>query len=400
MGGWRLWTALGVTLSIATGCTTIGQLLRSNQRTQPPIVVPTLGPQGSGGDAAALKGTSIPESRMALATIDLTPYSTPAGPSLGVSFSVEKGSDVIRLGAPLKVGSVAWTRTYVLPATSGAGPDDFFAWVPMVLNGQATLADGPAPGCPEGQLDLATIARLDPFSQLRCIGAAPVRIQGTTWDQIEPVWYDATPDWLGGPNQPGDHSFSIHAGSIQYERGPGEAARFLDVALPPSMAEPPRDFVVSLDAHYADAASVTCRRAASQQLFMPTESTAESRLWCATRLVAEAWTPVLGPEGRPIDPNAPQLHRFGGLQTCAGVGLGPLTFRMDPTALDPVWLENASGYHVIPWFTPGFHAVFAPDLRVVDASGAVVARDGTPMDPDGQLGSHPICPTRQGVYIG
>jgi hypothetical protein len=62
-------------------------------------------------------------------------------------------------------------------------------------------------------------------------------------------------------------------------------------------------------------------------------------------------------------------------------------------------VREASGDHVIPWFTSGFHPVFAPDLRLVDATGAVVARDGTALNPDGRLGSHGICPTRQGVYI-
>lgn len=399
MQSWRLSAGLGLLLAVTSGCAAVDGLLRANQPTQPPIVIPTLGPAGIGGDAPLLNGMAIPHSTMALATIDLVAYETAGGPAMGVDFSVEKGSDVIRLGTPINVGGVDWARIYVLPATSGAGPDDFFAWVRTMQDGQATLADTPSSDCPEGVSDPATLAPLDPFRELACIGSKPVRLKGIIWDQIEPVWYEVTPDWLGGPNQPGDHSFSIHAGSIQYERNAGEPARFVDVALPPGLAPPPRDFVVSLDAHYADKASQGCRREGSQDLHMPAESATDTRLWCETRLVAEAWTPILGPERRPIDSNAPQLHRFPGLQGCGGVGMGPLTFRMDPTQLDPVWLENASGDHVIPWFTSGFHAVFAPDLRLVDATGAVVARDGTALNPDGRLGSHGICPTRQGVYI-
>ena len=77
-----------------------------------------------------------------------------------------------------------------------------------------------------------------------------------------------------------------------------------------------------------------------------------------------------------------------------------LTFRVDPSALDPVWLE-ASGYpaHVIPSFDPSFRAVYRPDLVVVDGQDQVVARDGQPLDPDGNLFGHPICPMGQVVSI-
>jgi hypothetical protein len=120
-------------------------------------------------------------------------------------------------------------------------------------------------------------------------------------------------------------------------------------------------------------------------------------------MVIEQWTPLLGPEDRPIDPGNPQLHRHpAGNGVCEGVGMGPLVFRIDPAQLDPVWLEPAGGnsrFRIIPNFGPGFRAAFTPDLVILDAANQVVASDGTPVNPDGKLAGHSICATGRAVLF-
>ena len=175
----------------------------------------------------------------------------------------------------------------------------------------------------------------------------------------------------------------------------------MDLQLPPGLERPPTGFEIDVTAHVADPLSATCVRALGESPMVPEDDPTVGPLWCATRLVIEQWTPLLGPEDRPIDPGAPQLHRHAGASACAGVGMGPLVFHVDPTQLDPIWLEpvGAPGVRIIPKFGPGFHVAFTPDLVVVDAGGQVVARNGTPVNPDGQLSGHAICPTTDGVYF-
>jgi hypothetical protein len=127
--------------------------------------------------------------------------------------------------------------------------------------------------------------------------------------------------------------------------------------------------------------------------------------WCATRIVLERWTPILGPEHRPIDALKPQLHRHplaGPNTACGGVHMGRLVFRMDPAQTDPVWLASADvpgGFRAIPSFDPTYRLVFDGGLAVVDKAGRVVARDGTVLDTDGMLAGHPVCPTGLVVYF-
>ena len=74
---------------------------------------------------------------------------------------------------------------------------------------------------------------------------------------------------------------------------------------------------------------------------------------------------------------------------------------MDAAQLDPVWLEANlfPGKRIIPNFDPGFRIVGGSNIAIVDAQGHFVARDGTPVDPDGQLAGHGICPTGRVVYF-
>jgi hypothetical protein len=219
-----------------------------------------------------------------------------------------------------------------------------------------------------------------------------------------PTWYRIAPEWFGDQQVFDDSTMSIHEGQNQRFPDPGEPRRFLDVQLPPGLERPPLDFQIEIKVHAADELSDDCVRRTDATTLVPPDDPNDGHLWCATRLIVEQWTPLLGPEGRSIDVSAPQLHRHpdrGANNVCAGVGMAPLTFHMDPTRLDPVWLEaeGAGGFQIIPDFDPGFHAVFSPDLLIVDEVGRLVARNGTPVDPDGELAGHFICPTGLVVYF-
>ncbi len=70
-----------------------------------------------------------------------------------------------------------------------------------------------------------------------------------------------------------------------------------------------------------------------------------------------------------------------------------MRFHIDPTKLDPVWLETNDGHGpIIASFGPGFGLRFAPDLAIFDAAGHLIARAGTPVDPDAAFAGHPVCP--------
>jgi hypothetical protein len=241
--------------------------------------------------------------------------------------------------------------------------------------------------CPTTRDNLSTLAALDPFSRARCQGAATFTIEGRTWEAVLPVWYDIQPNWLGPWTGPGPYSVSLRKAGL------------VDVRLPPGLEQPPLDITVQADVHVADAASAACQRSDSDQ-WLPVESPEDSRLWCAVQLVMERWEPLLGPEDRPFDANSPQLHRFEPSSVCGGVNMGRVTFRIDPSRLDPVWLEaTPGGQPILAWFGPDFRVAFEPDLVVVDTAGHVVARDGLPVDPEGRLAGHFLCATGSGLYI-
>ena len=366
----------------------------------PGSLLVSAGPVGAGdGDPAMLAG--IPTTRRARVVVDLEGHLDPGGPPFrdsGGPTVIERGQDVVILGDPVTVGATEWVRVYVIPYTSGAGPSDFFTWLPLMADGQAVLIDVPQVPCPAAPRGLDVLAQLDQLTRLRCQGSDGLSITGITWTERLPVWYGVVPAWMGGANEPNNGAFSIHSGEIQRELATGEVAHFLDVQLPDDLERPPLDFVIDLRAHFADTNSGRCERTDLNGL-VPDEKAVDSRLWCASRLVAEQWTVTLGPERRPPDVLAPQLHRFQPFDACGGVGMPMLTFRMDPQKLDPIWLEAPGGGSVVPWFGPEFHAGFGPNLELRDGTGRVVARDGTPVNPDEDLFGHGICPTINGVYF-
>lgn len=78
----------------------------------------------------------------------------------------------------------------------------------------------------------------------------------------------------------------------------------------------------------------------------------------------------------------------------------PLRFRMDPDAADPIWLEPvAGGPPSIPVFGAGFRVATEPELAIIGPAGEVVARDGTPLNPDEPFGNYAVCPMGDTVTI-
>lgn len=347
---------------------------------------PRIAPRATGGDPAWIAG--IPVAQPTLARVDLAAHTTPGGPAqslLGEAKPIERGQPLVVLGDPVTALDTLWLRVYVLPLQAGRGPDDFFTWIPASGVGNPSVEAT----CPPVQDNLSTLATFDPFTRARCQGAATFTIEGRTWNATLPVWYAVEPAWLG-PWRTRTQLLSLQA----------ELRQPVDVRVPPGLETPPPDITVRADVHVADRATGTCRRIDPDQ-GLPAEGPADTRLWCATQVVLERWEPLLGSEDRPFDATAPQLHRFQPTGICAGVGSGPMTFHIDPTRLDPVWLEPASGgAHILAWFGPEYGVVVnSPDPVIVDGHGQVVVRDGTIVDPDKELAGHFLCYQGSGLYI-
>jgi hypothetical protein len=345
---------------------------------------PRIAPRATGGDPAWIAG--IPAAQATRALMDLAVHATPGGPAqplLGVAKPIERGQTLVVLGDPVSVHDTVWVRVYLLPQQTG-GPADFFTWIPASGVGNPAVEAT----CPPVQDSLSSLATFDPFTRARCQGAATFTIEGRTANLALPVWYHVKPAWIG-PWQSWTQLFSMHAG----------IGTPMDVRVPPGLQIPPSDITVRADVHVADRATGSCTRSDPNQ-DLPVETPTDTRLWCATQVVLERWEPLLGSEGRVFDATAPQLHRFQPSDICAGVGSGPMTFHIDPTRLDPVWLEPASGgAHIVAWFGPEYRVASTPDLVIVDGYGQIVVRDGTTVDPDKGLAGHFLCYEGSGLFI-
>jgi hypothetical protein len=303
--------------------------------------------------------------------------------------------EVAVLEGPHEIEEAAWHRVYVL-SNASIGPSDYISWLP-----EAALEVRERRACAAGR-DIAALSALDPFTRARCVGPGALVLRGWVRDRALPTWYGVSPAWFG--NQNGDVDSTISLAEIRRRGGFEAADPLLEVQVPPGVEVPPFGLQVAAIVHVGDPRSTTCERRPDPFGMVPPEAREFAPIWCSTRLVIEGWVALLGPEERPIDRLRPQLHRHpdaGGNPICAGVGMGQLVFRIDAAAVDPVWLEpvDRPGTRIIPNFDPGFHTAFEPDLVVKDELGRVVARDGTPVDPDGQLAGHFICPTGRVVYF-
>lgn len=363
------------------------------------------GPQGAGADARLLAAVPIVRpARVVVATgVADAAGGKPILDGEGHGLTLEAGWRVAIFDGPVAVGTEPWYRVYAL-ANPNAGPTEFFGWMPLrTATGAETLAFEDPPICPDGR-GISVLGALDPFTRARCIDQEHVELRGWTWDRMLPSWYAITPEWMGNQNGEVDSTISIN----EDRRHPGANGvgpfPFLELQVPPELEPPPLEFEVEFAAHVADPTSRTCRREPGANIDLPVDNPESGPLWCTTRLVLERWVPINGPEQRPIDRSSPQLHRHpdrGPNHACGGVGMPPLVFHMDAAQLDPVWLE-AVGFpqtRIIPNFDPGFRVVVGAGLAIVDEAGHLVARDGTPVDPDGDLAGHFICPTGRVVYF-
>ncbi|HEV8490324.1 MAG TPA: hypothetical protein VGQ58_11115 [Candidatus Limnocylindrales bacterium] len=129
---------------------------------------------------------------------------------------------------------------------------------------------------------------------------------------------------------------------------------------------------------------------------LPLESREDSARWCRQQFVLSGWEVMAGPEGRPLDPARPQLHRSplpppGVPVACGGVGMPPLRLRIDLDRLDPVWLDVAGGSRSLAFFGPEFLVEVGEEPRITTPGGLVLI-DGDVIDPDRGRPGLAVCP--------
>jgi hypothetical protein len=161
----------------------------------------------------------------------------------------------------------------------------------------------------------------------------------------------------------------------------------------------PLGLYLRVTGHFDDPTAADCTRAVAVGVpgrGVPVEGQSDSVQWCREQLVVSAWQALLGPEGRPIDPRDPQLHRRefrippGVLLACGGVGMPPLTIRIDPTQPDPVWIALPGGRQSVAQFGQEFRVLLDPP-RVQSTTGVTLV-DGEVLDPDKGKPGLSICP--------
>jgi hypothetical protein len=150
---------------------------------------------------------------------------------------------------------------------------------------------------------------------------------------------------------------------------------------------------------FDDASAAGCRRTLANGgagIGLPDEAPADSVTWCRQQFVVSGWEVVLGSEGRPFDPRDPQLHRrelappAGVPLGCRGVGVPPLTIRIDPSQVEPVWVETPGGHRSVAVFGPTFRLADNP-LRV-EAGNSAALVNGDVVDPDRGKPGIAVCP--------
>lgn len=366
-------------------------------------VQPRVAQRPTGGDPALI--ASLPKVRLATVDVDTAVSGSAGGPPLrdaqGNPLIVSTRMQLVVFEGPVSAGADLWFRVSPL-ANPFSGPTDYVAWLPLHdahLAETITFLDPPA--CPDGH-GISVLAALDPYTRATCLGAASSTFTGWTGDRRLPTWYQIAPAWLGDQNGAVDSTISLGNRGPRDDQGAVAFGSF-ELQLPPGLDRPPFEFEVEATVHVADPAGATCLRTTGENALVPLDDPRDGHVWCTTRMVIEQWLPLLGPEDRPIDPGNPQLHRHpAGNGICAGVGMAPLVFRMDAAQLDPVWLEPAgvgSQLRIIPSFGPGFRVALTPELVILDAENQVVARDGTLVNPDGELAGHSICATGRAVLF-
>lgn len=364
-----------------------------------PSPIPSLQPVALHGEAVGL--------RRALVNVSIVPRlgDSPDGPQLlsepdGLPQPLDAGRSVVILSEPRAGPGGPWVRVWVQTSTE-AWPSDFYAWLPTTERGRETLRAIEPIRCPT-EATIQTLAPLVQQDRLRCAGATTVTIDARSGQLGMVPLYDVDPAWYGinaGPPttalfDPGPARFGPDATtSPQANRG------WIEPRVPPDVPPLPLGLYLRVTGQFDDPSAAGCRRAVANAIpgqGPPVEAVADSVAWCREQFVVHSWQALLGPEGRPIDPADPQLHRrefrvpLGALLACGGVGMPPLTIRIDPTQVDPVWIALPGGGRSVAQFGPEFRLLLDPPR--VQATTGVTLVDGEVVDPDHGKPGLSVCP--------
>jgi hypothetical protein len=333
---------------------------------------------------------------------------SPNGPPL--SFDVTGQPELILPGRHVTITSDAvagpdgpWLHAWLGETPQLTWPFGFFAWYPV-----SALQDDPPVACPPSAT-LAALAALGAFDRARCAGITEITLDARSGRLPAAPLYDTVPAWYGTNAEPGlavwdPGEVRIGLGAILSAE---TAGAWLEARVPPGVDPIPVGFYVRVHGHYSDPSAAGCTRklAAAQGLpSEPIEAASDSATWCASQLVVTGWEPLLGPEGRPIDPSAPQLHRReyvvppGAVEACGGVGMDTLTVRIDPGAIDPVWIESGPRHRrSVATFANAFRLSLDP-LGVVATNG-VTLLNGERLDPDRGKAGLWLCPGGDTIWF-
>ena len=379
----------------------------------PRVIAPGLPAPGSGGASTPTVGPVEHQNDVRLAKI-LETVPLRHEPD-GAPITDEFGEQVVQSPVGRQVTVIetrslingAWAHVYV-HVDPNEWPGDFYAWLPVAVDGRPVLRLEPPRACPT-ELTLATLAPLTPFERLTCAGDRPVSLDVRIGFPVEYVSYRVDPSFLGGYEGDGPaYSVSPMVDRLVLSPNPETTATF-DVAVAPGVDQPPIDTDLRLVGSFDHPAAGTCRRSIEQLRIqpppppgagLPAEAAADSAAWCRTRFVITAWDMLRGPERRALMPGEVQLHRSFAGGACGGVGMdGPLTMRIDPGAPDPVWIERPDGGRSLPLFPDSVHYRALPVPALVTGQGLVIT-DGATFDPDAGFPGLPACPGGSVISFG
>jgi hypothetical protein len=384
-----LQAAVGGAVLIAAGCSA------SPERAIPSLQPATLNPSPVAGPPRATLLEKV-----------ILRAGGPDGPMLagdgGNVLAVESGRELLVLGEPEAGADGTYVRAWILPSTT-IWPGDFVAWVPATRrDGRPTLAIEHAAPCP-AVATIGALAPLMPADRLRCAGSQSLTFDARSWFPVEVPSYDTDPAWYGTNADLAGSTSLFDPGPALFgpdaRISPQAAGAWIDARVPPDVQPPPLGVYLRVTGQFDHPSAAGCRRSlpnGAANLGLPVEAGADSVRWCQWQFVVTGWQALVGSEGRPIDLNDPQLHRRefrpppGVVIACAGVGMPPLTVRIDPSQAEPVWIETPGGRRSVAQFGPEFRLLLNP-ARVQSTTGVTLV-DREVLDPDRGKPGISICP--------
>jgi len=357
-------------------------------------------------DPTALTGPATGGARGVLAeAVRLRDGTDPTGPELrddlGHPLTLVPGRLVVPIGAPVPGPGGSWLRAWVEPSRT-VWPGDFSAWIPTTVGGRQVLRSLPPAPCPR-VATIGALASLVPQDRLLCAGPTEITFDARSWLPGSVSTYDVDPAWYGTSGNPAGTTSLFDPGEPAFGPGahptPDAAGAWIDARVPPRVGRLPLGVLLRVSGHFDDRSAAGCRRSLANggaSIGLPIERPADSVSWCRQQLVVSSWQVVLGSEGRPFDPADPQLHRVevlpppGSAAGCGGVGMPPLTIRIDPAQAEPVWVETPGGGRSVAVFGAAFNLAGDP-LRIQATNGASLA-DREVVDPDRGKPGIAVCP--------